>query len=269
MKFGNYECAAVDLGDFFSDGGAMFGVVPKVLWEKEIPSDDKNRIPMKANALLIQGNGKNILVDTGFGNKLSDKEKKIYGIDIDVNMDTFLSKHRLTCDDITDVVLTHLHFDHTGGATFYKDGSVYPTFPSAVYYLQEKQLEAANNPNLRDQSSFIKDSYMPLMDAGLLKLIDGPFQLSEGIDIIVTNGHTPGQQHPLIRGKANSLFYCADIFPTSAHVPVVWHMAYDVDPLLVMKEKQDILERALKENWLFFFEHDPNIVAAFIKQDVK
>lgn len=267
MKFGNYECAVIDLGNFLTDGGAMFGVVPKVLWEKKIPSDNKNRIAMKVNALLIQGNGKNILVDTGFGNKLSEKEKKIYDIDQDINMDISLSKHGLSCEDITDVILTHLHFDHTGGATCYKNGSVYPTFPSAVYYLQKKQLEAANNPNLKDMSSFIKDNYMPLVDANILKIIDGPRQLFDGIEILVTHGHTPGQQHPLISGEITSLFYCADILPTSAHIPVPWHMAYDVDPMLVMKEKQNILQRALKENWVLFLEHDPHIVAATVKHD--
>ena len=269
MKFGNYECVSIDLGNLLVDGGAMFGVVPKVLWEKKIPADDKNRIHMKANSLLIQGNGKHILVDTGCGNKLSEKEKKIYDIDNDINIDALLSKHGLNCEDITDVILTHLHFDHTGGATGYKNGAVCPTFPSAVYYLQKKQWEAANYPNLRDGSSFIKDNYMPLLDSGVLKIIDGHMNLFEGIDIVVTHGHTPGQQHPLIRGEGTSLFYCADIFPTSAHLPVVWHMAYDVDPLLVMKEKQDILKRALKENWVLFFEHDPDIIAARIKQDPK
>lgn len=266
MKFGEYECSAIELGSFFLDGGAMFGVVPKILWEKKIPSDDNNLIPMKARSLLIRGKGRNILVDTGPGNKLSEKMKKQYGIDdgsIDANLS--LSKHGLTCNDITDVIITHLHFDHAGGSTIIEKGSAVPAFQKAKYYIQKTQYETATNPGPGETSSYTKKDFVPLEESGVLKMLDGSCLFSDGIELLVTNGHTKGQQHPLIRGKSDSLFFCADLIPTSAHIPVSWHMAYDNYPLTIMREKEEILSRALKENWILFFEHDPHTAAATIR----
>ena len=266
MNFGDYECFSIEMGSFYFDGGPMFGVVPKILWEKEIPADGNNLIHMKARSLLIQGNGKNILVDTGLGNKLSEKLKKIYGIEeYSTDLDRSLSEHELTCNDITDVIITHLHFDHTGGSTSVKNGKIVPTFPNATYYIQKDQWDAALNPNIRDISSFVKENFIPLEKSGVLKLLDGPIKLFDGIDILVTNGHTPGQQHPLVKGINNALFYCADLIPSSAHLPIAWHMAFDINPLIIMEEKEQFLGRALKENWILFFEHDPLVAAASIK----
>ena len=175
MKFGDYECSSVELGDFLLDGGAMFGVVPKMLWEKKIPADDNNLIPMKARSLLIRGNGRNILVDAGPGSKLSVKMKKIYGIDDhSINADASLAKHGLTCDDITDVIITHLHFDHAGGSTIIREGKPVPAFPNAKYYIQKTQFEAAVNPGPGEASSFTRDDFMPLEESGVLKVLDGP-----------------------------------------------------------------------------------------------
>lgn len=270
MRFGDYECFSVETGKFAIDGGAMFGVIPKILWERKIPGDDKNLIPMQARSLLIQGKGKNILVDTGIGNKLSEKLKKIYKVDLDsTNINMSLSKLGLTRNDITDVIITHLHFDHAGGSTSIMDGKAVPTFQNATYYIQKKQWEIANNPSVRDRASCMKENFMPLEEAGVLKLIDGPQEIFEGIDIIVTNGHTPGQQHPLIKGKTKPLFFCADLIPTSAHLPIPWSMAYDNFPMALINEKEKLLTRAFKENWILFFEHDPYIAAASIKQGEK
>lgn len=270
MKFGDYDCSSVELGNFVLDGGAMFGVVPKMLWEKKIPADSNNLIPMKARSLLIRGNGKNILVDAGPGRKLSGKIKKIYGIDDDsTDTDAALSKHGLTSNEITDVIITHLHFDHAGGATIIRAGNLAPAFPNAKYYIQKTQFEAAINPGSGDASSYTKDDFLPLEKSGVLKILDGPGVLFAGIEMLVTNGHTPGQQHPLVKGKETSLFYCADLIPTSAHIPVPWHMAYDNHPLTIMKEKEELLSRALKENWILFFEHDPVAAAATVKRDKK
>ncbi|MBU1182417.1 MAG: MBL fold metallo-hydrolase, partial [Proteobacteria bacterium] len=266
MKFGDYECAAIELGSFFLDGGAMFGVVPKILWEKKIPADDNNFIPMKARSLLIRGNGRNMLVDTGPGRKLSEKMKKQYWID-DHSTDTnvSLSKHGLTCDDITDVIITHLHFDHAGGSTIIENGNAFPAFPKAKYYIQKTQFETATNPGPGETSSYTKEDFVPLEESGVLEMFAGSCLFSEGSEIIVTNGHTKGQQHPLIKGESASLFFCADLIPTSAHIPVSWRAAYDNYPLTIMKEKEEILSRALKENWILFFEHDPYIAAATIR----
>lgn len=270
MKFGDYECFSVDMGRFVLDGGAMFGIVPRVLWERKIPADEKNLIPMNARSLLIQGRGKNILIDTGLGSKLSEKMIKIYKIDEDsTNIDKSLSKHGLTRQDITDVIITHLHFDHAGGSTCIKNNKVVPTFQNATYYIQRKQWETANNPSVRDRASYMKENFMPLEEAGVLKLIDGPTEIFKGIDLIVTEGHTPGQQHPLIKGETCCLFYCADFMPTSAHLPAAWNMAYDNYPMILIEEKKKLLSRALKENWILFFEHDPNITAATIMQGEK
>jgi len=268
MKFGDYDCASVELGDFFLDGGTMFGVVPKKLWEKRIPADKNNLIPMKARSLLIRGNGRIILVDAGPGSKLSEKMKRIYGIDDrSVNAGSSLLKHGLTINDITDVIITHLHFDHAGGSTARKDNKTVPAFPNAKYYIQKTQFEAAVNPGPGETSSFTADDFMPLEESGVLKILDGSCELFGGIEILVTDGHTKGQQHPLIKGKEKSLFFCADLIPTSAHIPSSWRMAYDNYPLIIIREKEEYLSRALEENWILFYEHDPVTTASNVKQD--
>jgi len=255
---------------FSLDGGPMFGLVPKVLWEKKIPADNNNLIQLVTRSLLIQGEGRTILVDTGLGNKFSEKLKKIYKIDeSSTDIDSALAKHGLTCSDITDVIITHLHFDHTGGSTSIKEGKTVPTFSNATYYLQKEHWQAAIKPNFRDAASYIKENFMPLEEHGVLKLIEGQKELFKGIDIIVTQGHAYGQQHPLVKGKTNSLFFCADLIPSSAHLPYPWNMAYDNYPVTIVSEKETILNRALKEKWILFFEHDPDIVAASIKQGEK
>jgi glyoxylase-like metal-dependent hydrolase (beta-lactamase superfamily II) len=267
MEFGNYDCSSIELGDFVLDGGAMFGVVPKILWEKKIPADHNNFIPMKARSLLIRGNGKNILVDNGPGSKLSDKMKKNYRIDDQTtNINAILLKHQLTCEDITDVIISHLHFDHAGGSTIIKDNNIVPTFPAAKYYVQKSQFEAAINPGVKEAGSYFKENFMPLEKAGVLVILDGPSELFDDIEILISNGHTPGQQHPLIKGNDSSLFYCADLIPTSSHIPIPWHMAYDIEPLSILNEKQEILSRAVLENWILFFEHDPVVTAASVKK---
>ncbi len=270
MKFGKYDCFSIELGDFVLDGGAMFGVVPKILWEKKIPADKNNFIPMKARSLLIQGNGKNILVDNGPGSKLSDKMKKNYKIeDKTTDIEAILLQYQLTCEDITDVIITHLHFDHAGGSTIIKDNKMVPTFPAAKYYVQKTQFEEAINPGIKEAGSYFKENFMPLEKSGVLVILDGPIALFDGIEILISNGHTPGQQHPLVKGEETSLFYCADLIPTSAHIPIPWHMAYDNKPLSILKEKQEILSRAILENWVLFFEHDPVIAAASVKKGEK
>ncbi|MBN1931971.1 MAG: MBL fold metallo-hydrolase [Desulfobacterales bacterium] len=268
MIFGKYECFSLEVGSFALDGGAMFGIVPKVLWEKKISADDQNRIRLKSRSLLIKGKTRNILIDTGLGSKLPSKIKKLYSVDDNsVKIERSLSKHGLSLSDITDVVLTHLHFDHAGGSTLIKNGKVVPTFPTARHYVQKDQWAAAINPSLRDKASYRREDFIPLMESNLLELVDGPTELFQGIELMVTNGHTPGQQHPLIKGKDSSLFYCADLIPTSAHLPILWHMAFDHLSSTIIKEKEKIFIRALKENWVLFFEHDPNFPAARIKTD--
>ncbi|MDA8403936.1 MAG: MBL fold metallo-hydrolase [Desulfobacteraceae bacterium] len=269
MRFGGYDCATVVMDSFSLDGGAMFGVVPKNMWEKMIPADSENRIPMTSRSLVIQGGGRVILVDTGIGDKLPEKFKKIYGIAVSAHsMDERLAPVGLSAADITDVILTHLHFDHAGGSTTLAGGKVTPAFPNATYYVQNSQWELARHPSLRDRSSYIPDNFLPLLEHKVLRLLDGPVtDFFEGIDLIVTNGHTTGQQHPLISGPDQPLFFCADLIPTSAHLPIPWHMAYDNYPIDIMDEKAVLLNRAVNENWMLCFGHDPVTPAASVRKD--
>ncbi|MFZ2634576.1 MAG: MBL fold metallo-hydrolase [Desulfosalsimonadaceae bacterium] len=269
MQFGDYDCSTVVMDSFLLDGGAMFGVVPKKLWEKEIPADSENRIPLTSRSLVIRGRGRVILVDNGVGDKLPARFKKIYGIAVSAqSMDERLAPLSLSAADITDVILTHLHFDHAGGSTILAGGKVRPTFPNAAYHVQKSQWDLACHPSLRDRSSYIPDNFLPLLEHSVLNLLDGPVDdFFEGIDLIVTNGHTAGQQHPLISGPGRSLFFCADLIPTAAHLPIPWHMAYDNHPIGIMDEKAAFLNRAVAENWILCFEHDPVTAAASIRKD--
>ena len=268
MQFGDYTCFTIDLDRFRLDGGAMFGVVPKPLWEQKVPPDEKNRIPMAARSLIIKGRNKLILVDTGLGDKLPEKFQKIYGIDNpNRSMAERLAPWNIRPEDITDVIITHLHFDHAGGNTLIENGQVRPTFPNATYHLQKCQWDFAQTPSVRDQASYIPDNFMPLSDNHQLNIINGPTNdLFDGIELLVTDGHTDGQQHPLILGEKTALFVCADLIPTAAHLPLTWHMAYDNHPISLISEKAEILNRAVNNGWILCFEHDPEIAAATIKR---
>lgn len=267
LRIGDYQVCPVPTGIFGLDGGAMFGTVPKVLWEKAIPPDDKNRIPMEARALLLKGEKKNILIDCGnggdfvakYGEKLGSKFKEMYNVDgSGPSLLKSLQKFGLKPEDITDVILTHLHFDHAGGGTTEKNGQIVPTFPKAQYYVQKKNLETASQPNLREKASYFPANYDPLMKAGALQLLEGNKEnLIGGISVMVSNGHTQGQQIVRISDGKNTLLYCADVVPTSAHVRLAWLMGYDLHPLTLIEEKQKFLGPAADGNWYLYFEHDP------------
>jgi glyoxylase-like metal-dependent hydrolase (beta-lactamase superfamily II) len=271
MRIGAYELHAIETGEFALDGGAMFGIIPKVLWEKKIPADDKNRISLRLRALLISGNGRNILVDDGIGNKDDEKFSSIYKVDHSrFTLESSLSKHRLTCNDVTDVILTHFHFDHAGGSTrIDKDGKIVPTFPNATYYIQKKNLKWAKDPSEKDQASYTKENFEPLIEARLLKELDGPCELYPGITILVAEGHTPAQQIVKITDGKTTLVYCGDLIPTSAHVPIPWVMGYDNHPITTLDEKRKILEQALEEKWILFFEHCPLMAACRVVKTKK
>lgn len=269
MRFGSYDCFTLVMDSFLLDGGAMFGVVPKNLWEKKIPADDANRIPMHSRSLIIRGKDRVILVDTGIGDKLPEKFKQIYAIQTTfTSMAERLMPFDLRVEDITDVILSHLHFDHAGGSTGIVAGNVMPTFPNAIYHVQQAQWDLACNPSVRDRSSYIPDNFMPLLEQNVVNIVNGPAEeFFEGIDLIVTDGHSQGQQHPLVKGEHSSLFFCADLIPTSAHIPTAWHMGYDNNPLNIMDEKDAILARALAEKWVLCFEHDPVAAAASVREE--
>ncbi|MFN0158960.1 MAG: MBL fold metallo-hydrolase [Bacteroidota bacterium] len=270
MKIGPYELHAIETGRFALDGGAMFGVVPKTLWEKTNPPDDQNRIDMAARALLIVGNGRKILVDVGNGTKYNEKLTAIYKFDTSqYDIVSSLKKRNITPEDVTDVILTHLHFDHAGGSTISVDGEVRPTFPKARYWVQREHWRAANNPTERDKASFFKEDFMPLQFHGLLDHTDGEGEIFPGISVRIVNGHTTALQCPVITDGRTTLFYCADLMPTTSHVNLPWIMAYDLRPLVTLEEKRRILTQAVEESWVLFFEHDPVTEAARVMRTEK
>lgn len=270
MKIANYEIHPIETGRFALDGGAMFGVVPKVMWEKTNPPDERNRITLAARALLIIGNGKKILVDNGNGSKFSDKLIDIYRLDnSQFELNKSLSLHGLTTSDITDVILTHLHFDHAGGSTIKENGRVVPAFKNAKFYVQKAHWEQAMNPTEKDRASFMPDDYMPLWEHGVLELIEGEVEIFPNINLVLVNGHTAAQQLPKISDGNSTLLYCCDLFPTTTHVPLPYIMAYDLRPLTTLADKKRILKSATEENWILFFEHDPNTPAGKVKQTEK
>ncbi|MCX8011397.1 MAG: MBL fold metallo-hydrolase, partial [Ignavibacteria bacterium] len=239
MRLGQFEIYPVETGKFALDGGAMFGVVPKVFWERTNPPDEKNRISLALRPLLIKTHKRIILVDTGIGDKNDDKFKSIYGVNPNnVGLQTSLSKLGFSLEDVSDVVITHLHFDHCGGSTIIKDGKVVPTFPNAKYYIQNEHLEWALNPSEKDKASFLKENFMPIKEFNQLEILEGNFKLDEGIEIILSDGHTPAQQHLKLTSENKTLFYCGDMIPTSSHIPFPYVMGYDLYPLITIEEKK-------------------------------
>ena len=266
-QIGPYTLNLLETGRFALDGGAMFGVVPKNIWEKTNPPDDQNRIDMALRILLIQSKNKNILVDTGIGTKWDEKYAKIYRIDHgQFTLEKSLSKFHLSPTDITDVILTHLHFDHVGGSTYREADQLKLTFPNAVHYIQKEQWEWAHQPCEKDRASFLKENFDPLSGKNL-KLLEGETEIYPGIYVMISHGHTQAQQVVKVTDGRNTVFYCGDLIPTSSHIPVPFVMGYDNLPVLIMQEKKYILEQAIKGNWILCFEHDPKIGAATITRD--
>lgn len=267
MKIGKYTLYNIESGSFALDGGAMFGIIPKVLWEKQNPADEKNRIRLVTRNLLLVSDTRKILIDTGNGDKWDSKAKNIYDFDQQSNsLMGELARLNLQASDITDVLLTHLHFDHTGGSTISNNGSIEPAFPNATYYVQKSNLEWAYNPTERDRGSYLKDNFDPLAQAGVLKVIDDSVNLLDTeIEIVRVNGHTRGQQLFKISDSSKTLLFCGDLLPTSSHIPLTHIMGYDLQPLISLQEKKYILDKAVEEDWLLFLEHDPHACCVTVK----
>lgn len=263
MRIGIYEVHPVETGRFALDGGAMFGVVPKPLWEKTSPPDEKNRISLAARALLLQGGGRTVLIDTGNGGKFNEKLRSIYRIENGASdIVTSLARLGVTPEGVTDVILTHLHFDHAGGATTLVNGIAVPAFPRARYYVQAEHWRAAQVPTERDRASFFPDDFLPLRRGEVLQFTEGEGEILPGITVRLVHGHTSALQCPVVSDGRTTLFYCADLVPTSSHVPLPWIMAYDLRPLVTLEEKRRLLAQAADERWIMFFEHDPALAAA-------
>ncbi len=272
LKIGPYEICPLPTGIFGLDGGAMFGTVPKVLWEKSNPPDEKNRIKMEARALLLKSPNCNVVIDCGngsdflakFGEKLGPKFAEMYNIDPEgPSLEKSLAKHGLKFEDVQHVILTHLHFDHAGGGTREVNGKLVPTFPNAKYYVQQRNLEAAQKPNIREKGSYFPSNFEPLLKNDQLELLLGNVEdLIPGISVFVSNGHTQGQQIVKVTDGTQTLLYCGDVIPTSSHVRLPWIMGYDLNPMLLIEEKENFLSQASDEKWFLYFEHDPDCDAA-------
>ena len=253
----------IEAGNFKLDGGAMFGVVPKTLWERTNPSDDKNRIEMASRCLLVEEGKRLILIDTGMGNKQGDSFFRHYGLWGNYSLVSSLALAGFHPDDITDVFFTHLHFDHCGGAVN-KDnsGKLFPAFKNAYYWVHKSHWEWATFPNAREKASFLPDNILPLEQSGQLKFIEdpGPFikETPFPFSIQLIDGHTEKQMLPLIEYQGEKILYAADLVPTVGHIPIPYIMGYDTRPLLTLKEKEQILRNSFEKEVLLFLQHDPH-----------
>jgi len=248
---------AINAGNFKLDGGAMFGVVPKSIWNKVNPADESNLCTWATRCLLIENGKQLVLIDTGLGNKQEESFFKHYHRDPYQTWDQLLKPLGFHSTDITDVFLTHLHFDHVGGALSGKQDAIVPTFANAVYWSNEAHWNWAITPNAREKASFLKENLLPLQKSGQLKYIPNGESPFDWMEILLVDGHTEKQMLPLIHTPNGKLLYAADLLPSAGHIPMPYVMSYDVRPLLTLQEKERIFSRALAEDWTIFLEHDP------------
>jgi len=268
---GRLKCHALESGRQHLDGGAMFGVVPKPLWERRIPADARNRIPLALRCVLIEHDAGLILIDTGLGNKEDEKFRDIYGVDNagkngPTRLEDALAALGHKSADVRWVINTHLHFDHAGGNTW-RDGAgaVRPSFPAATYVVQKRELEFARHTNERTAASYLKHNFDPIT----FRLVDGETEVLPGIRCLPTPGHVPYHQSILVESGGDRACFLADLVPTSAHVPLPWIMGYDLEPLVTLESKRRLYARAEAEGWLLWFEHDPVVVAGRLGRDGK
>ena len=267
MTIGPYTLHEIHAGRLRLDGGAMFGIIPKPLWERRIPADARNRIPLAMRCLLLEGDGRLVLIDNGIGDKYDAKFADIYAVDTESSeLHRSLGAAGFGADDITDVVLTHLHFDHCGGSTVRDAGGrLRVAFPNATFHVQRDHWAWAH-ASPREGASFLAENLDPLEASGRLRLVDGPGEVLPGVEATLVHGHTRAQQILTIRDEAETLVFVADLLPTAAHVPPLWVMAYDVAPLDTIAEKTPFLEQAAAEGWTVYFEHDTEVATARIRK---
>ncbi|MEI7897066.1 MAG: MBL fold metallo-hydrolase [bacterium] len=248
----------INTGNLKLDGGAMFGVVPKVIWGKAYPSDENNLCNWSMRCLLIVDGDRKILVDCGIGDKQPEKFTANYHLNGEDTLEKSLAAHGFTVDDITDVILTHLHFDHAGGAVRWnEDKTGYEiTFKNASYRTSRQQWEWATSPNNREKASFLKENILPIKESGKLELIEGDTELFPNVSVRIFNGHTDGQVIPFIRYNDRTVVYMADLLPSAAHIPLPWVMSYDTRPLITLTEKEAFMAEAAEKGFVLFFEHD-------------
>jgi len=265
MKLGGIEFHIVCAGHVRLDGGAMFGVIPRTLWERKIAPDARNRITLAMNCLLIHAAGKRILVETGAGDKWDPKLRDIYAIE-QSRLVEGLREYDLQPEDIDIVVNTHLHFDHCGGNTFLAKDKALPAFPNARYVVQRGEFDHAKSPNERDRASYFDLNYVPLESAGMLSLVEGDHAVASGVDLIVVPGHTAHMQCVKLTGGGKTAFFFADLIPTTAHLPLPWIMGYDLYPMTTLENKKRWVPQVIREGWLALFGHDAKVSAAYLRE---
>lgn len=275
---GDFRIHALEAGTQRLDGGAMFGVVPKPLWEKRIPADARNRIPLALRCLLVETRDELVLIETGLGNKENDRFLDIYGVDnaaspasgLPDRLHEAIQEAGFRAGDVTVVVDTHLHFDHAGGNTFRDaEGRVRVAFPNAAYHVQRREWEWAHRANERTSASYLPDNYEPVEAAGLFRFAEGEAQIVPGVSVYPTPGHCPGHQSVLVTSGGETACFLADVVPTMAHLPLPWIMGYDVEPLVTLETKRALLRRAAEERWLLVSTHDPYVPWGYARAEGK
>jgi glyoxylase-like metal-dependent hydrolase (beta-lactamase superfamily II) len=274
-RVGKWRVHAIQAGGQKLDGGAMFGVVPKPLWERRIPADQRNRIPLGMRCLLIEHESGLVLIDAGAGNKENEKFHDIYGVENRgengaTQLEDGLRDLRVQPSDVAFVINTHLHFDHGGGNTAQTaDGRIVPTFPNARYIVQSGEYEFATRTNERTAASYFPHNFVPVHEAGLFDFVQGEREVLAGITVVPTPGHVPHHQSIRLESDGEVAFYLGDLAPTAAHLPLPWIMGYDLHPLVTLETKRRVLSRALEEQWLLIFEHDAMVAWGNVEHDGK
>ncbi len=260
----------IDTGHFKLDGGAMFGVVPKALWNRHQPADENNRCTWAMRCLLIEAHGRVILIDTGMGNKQDDKFRSHFEPHGEGDLLASIARAGYTREEITDVVLTHLHFDHCGGAVQKRpNGDLELTFPNAIHWSEENHWKWATDPNPRERASFLKENILPIKESGMLKFVNDDTEIIPELWFAIADGHTHGMLIPHLEIGEETLVFMADLLPSPTHIPLAWVMGYDIDPLQTIREKEAFLAEAADNNFILFYEHDPVIECSRVVQTEK
>ena len=264
LTLGDFELTAISDGIYHLDGGAFFGVVPKVMWERRVKADEKNLVPSGLNSVVVRTGEKTVLIETGIGNKLPDRMVKIYGQPAKL-LDN-LSAAGISPEDIDIVINTHLHFDHCGWNTVRQGDQIVATFPNARYYVQEGEWQHARRQHERDAVSYISDNYDPLIANGQMHLLKGDQEIVPGISVQLFPGHTQNMQAVIIKSGGHTACYISDLIPTTAHIDLTWVMAFDLFPLQTIESRKRYYAQAMPEKWLTIFTHDPNIPWAYVEK---
>jgi len=265
LDLGNVKVHSIYFGDLLLDGGSMFGILPKVMWERWQKADENNRLRFSMQGLLILDGDRVMLVDSGAGKKYTEKKKKIFGLTYpEKDVEEQLAELGLSVDSVTDVIITHMHFDHGGGLTVYNENNeAVPRFPNAKYHIQKAHLETSKSPNLHEKASIFEENWKPI--EYMMNVVEGTAEISEHVNVRRSDGHTSGMQTVWVQGDEKGVVFLADLIPTSAHLPIAYNMAYDLNVNKLMKEREETLNEIIDKNLIAAFEHDPNLQGGYVR----